>query len=512
MTHVVLNADCIEAMQKMEPDTIDAVVTDPPYDLTQNKKGGTGAASLNPNSPAGRSRIGTGNGGGFMGKDWDATGIAFKVETWSEVLRVAKPGAFLLAFGGSRTFHRMMIAIEDAGWELRDTIMYVYGTGFPKSLDVSKAFDKAGGVPPETQAFLLREKRENAGLTREQLAMHIGCTPSSIRDWEEGRARKSGLPVEYMVPTPEYRAKLAEVLGYTQDERKIVGLASTRVDDGSVIGLGHSGQLRDSGNTELSKQWEGWGTALKPAFEPIVVARKPLVGTVIQNVARYGTGAINIDACRVGVSSEDLSQMQGRSGASTPNQVWGEGCGRGPGGVLEGWEPKPTGRWPANLIHDDSEEVLAGFPDSKGQAGAITWQEPSNKTSTVYGDYASRMESTPRGDSGSAARFFYCAKASKSDRGVGNIHPTVKPLALMRYLVRLVTPPGGIVLDPFTGSGTTGVAAKAEGFNFLGMEREPEYHRIATARITGEVDEGVDPVVAKERDETDLLDLALSGE
>jgi DNA modification methylase len=411
-THVVLNADCIEAMQKMEPDSIDSVVTDPPYDLTQNKKGGTGAASLNPNSPAGRSRIGTGNGGGFMGKDWDATGIAFKIETWSAVLRVAKPGAFLLACGGSRTFHRMMIAIEDAGWELRDTIMWVYGSGFPKSLDVSKAFNKS-----------------------------------------------------------------EEAL--------------------------------------LSEQWEGWGTALKPAFEPIVVARKPLVGTVIQNVARYGTGAINIDGCRIASGGEHFrSTVKGRTGGMV---VGGDDRSPAAAGMFAPEkEFEPTnhegGRWPANLIHDGSEEVLAGFPDSKGQAGAITGQEPSNKTSTVYGDYTSRMESTPRGDSGSAARFFYCAKASKSDRGVGNTHPTVKPLALMRYLVRLVTPPGGIVLDPFTGSGTTGVAAKAEGVGFIGVEREPEYHRIATARITGEVDEGVEPVVTKEQDETDLLALALSGE
>lgn len=505
-THVVLNADCIEAMQKMEPDSIDAVVTDPPYDLTQNKKGGTGAASLNPNSPAGRSRIGTGNGGGgFMGKDWDATGIAFKVETWAEVLRVAKPGAFLLACGGSRTFHRMMIAIEDAGWELRDTIMWVYGSGFPKSLDVSKAFDKAGGVPPEEQARLLRTKREGLGMSREELAEKVGCTTSSIRDWEEGRSRESGKPLEFMVPSPEYRDKLTVILDYTQDERKAIGASTNRAGDGSVIGLGHSGQLREGGNTELSKRWEGWGTALKPAFEPIVVARKPLVGTVIQNVARYGTGAINIDGCRVQVNSDDPNHRPGETETTdATTSMFGISSQRR-GSLGEG-------RWPANLIHDGSEEVLAEFPASKGQAGSITGIEPSSKTSTVYGDYAERRESTPRGDSGSAARFFYCAKASKSDRGVGNIHPTVKPLALMRYLVRLVTPPGGIVLDPFTGSGTTGVAAKAEGVSFIGMEREPEYHRIATARITGEVDECVESVVTKERDETDLLALALSGD
>lgn len=507
MTYQVLNADCIEAMQKMEPDSIDAIVTDPPYDLTQNKKGGTGPASLNPNSPGGRSRIGTGNGG-FMGKDWDATGIAFRVETWAEVLRVAKPGAFLLAFGGTRTFHRMMIAIEDAGWELRDTIMYIYGSGFPKSLDVGKVFDKAGGVPPEIQASLLREKRERAELTRDQLADLVGCTPASIRDWEEGRARVAGTPVEYMIPSSEYRARLAEVLGYTQDERKVVGLVTARVEDGSVIGLGHSGQLRDGGNTELSRQWEGWGTALKPSFEPIVVARKPLVGTVAQNVARYGTGAINIDGCRIPVRGDDPNHRPGETETvAETRSMFGVGGQRR--GALA------SGRWPANIIHDGSEEVLEAFPEAPGRLGPPDGTEPSNKTSTVFGVCAYHAPSPRRGDSGSAARFFYCAKASKSDRGEGNIHPTVKPLTLMRYLVRLVTPPGGTVLDPFTGSGTTGVAAKAEGFNFLGMEREPEYHQIAVDRINGPTPvEYVweEPDTNQELTEKDLLALALMGD
>ena len=413
-TQVVLNADCIEAMREMEPDSIDAVVTDPPYDLTQNKKGGTGPASLNPNSPGGRSRIGTGNGG-FMGKDWDATGIAFKVETWAEVLRVAKPGAFLLAFGGTRTFHRMMIAIEDAGWELRDTIMYIYGSGFPKSLDVGKALEAhALTGKSDSKATATGEARDREGL-------HWSAFP------------KSQKAQEAFAPT-----------------------------------------------TELAKQWKGWGTALKPSFEPIVVARKPLVGTVAQNVARYGTGAINIDGCRIG----DGAGGQPREGEESQDKRYTDQGSTNFAALPGPRGGSPSGRWPANIIHDGSEEVLAGFPvtSSGAMRRTVDAYDGSSNTGFLRGMSGPQNQ---HGDSGSAARFFYCAKASKSDRGDGNIHPTVKPLALMRYLVRLVTPPGGTVLDPFTGSGTTGVAAKAEGVGFIGMEREPEYHQIATDRING---------------------------
>jgi len=330
----VLNGDCIELMRSMPAASLDSCVTDPPYHLTSIVKrfGKPGAA------PA-RSQGATGVYGrasaGFMGQTWDGGEIAYRPETWAEVLRVLKPGAYLLAFGGTRTFHRVAVAIEDAGFEIRDCIMWVYGSGFPKSHDVGKK-------------------------------------------------------------VPEY---------------------------------------------------EGWGTALKPAWEPIIVARAPLVGTVAANVTAHGTGALNIDACRVG--------NEVRTAAFTSLAPCG-GNALGAAGTQEarrGTQGAPktyVGRWPANVMHDGSDEVLAAFPDAKGQQGA--------------------------------ARFFYCAKASKADRGAGNTHPTVKPQALMRYLCRLVTPPGGTVLDPFAGSGSTGVAALHEGFRAVLCEQSDDYVRIIRSR------------------------------
>jgi site-specific DNA-methyltransferase (adenine-specific) len=333
-----------------------------------------------------------------MGKSWDATGVAYKVEVWKECLRVLKPGGHLLAFGGSRTYHRLACAVEDAGFEIRDQIMWVYGSGFPKSLNVGKATDSA-------------------------------------------------------------------------------------------------------------HKWIGWGTALKPAHEPIVVARKPLEGTVAENVLKHGTGAINVDGCRV----------EGLAGSG----VWGSSnafCQEGrvfnasPDGTEYRSAQHPAGRWPANFIHDGSGEVLAGFPQTK--SGALT--EGHKQGAGCYGRVGGeKITGNYGGDSGSAARFFYCAKASRGERDAGcegldektsprlcdtgyesemrmdgkpcsklrNHHPTVKPIALMRYLVRLVTPPGGLVLDPFTGSGTTGVAALREGMAFVGCEQSEDYIKIATARL-----------------------------
>lgn len=437
---MIYHGDCLAVLKTLPDNSVDSIVTDPPYGLS------------------------------FMGKKWDYD--VPSVEVWAECLRVLKPGGYLLAFAGTRTQHRMAVRIEDAGFEIRDMIAWVYGSGFPKSLDVSKAIDKAGGASPREQSELLRAKRERAGFTREQVAEHVGCTSSSVRDWEEGRARAVGAPVEFIVPSVEYRAKLAGLLGYSADERRLIGAAPDRRGDGTVYGVGHSGELRAGGNTEAARQWQGWGTALKPALEPITVARKPLIGTVSENVLAHGTGALNIEGCRVG--DEVLPAMTaGQAKIGTFER-----------GVMV--TPERTGRWPANLIHDGSEEVLAGFP----------------------GDAES-----------SAARYFYCAKASKADRDAGlshlptvtadpygqhrgrrmdgndtridgkppavgkNHHPTVKPTDLMRYLCRLVTPPGGTVLDPYTGSGSTGKAAVLEGFRFLGIEREAEYVAVARARI-----------------------------
>ncbi|TQE92701.1 MAG: site-specific DNA-methyltransferase, partial [Spiribacter salinus] len=365
--------DCIDELKKLDDDSIDAIVTDPPYGLT------------------------------FMGKAWDKS--VPSVEVWSECLRVLKPGGHLLSFAGTRTQHRMAVNIEDAGFEIRDMIAWVYGSGFPKSLDVSKAIDKAAGAEREVV-----------------------------------------------------------------QERK----AKDRRDDGTVVGLGHSGNADITAPaTEAAQQWHGWGTALKPALEPITLARKPFKSTVAANVLAHGTGALNVDGCRVGSTAETWPASR----SYAPGQIQPGGKGQ-----TQSTGDAPAGRWPANLIHDGSDEVVGLFPVTKSGGGDKRQKKPSSFNACVSG----RDIDLPNGiggDAGSAARFFYCAKASKKDRGVDNKHPTVKPTDLMRYLCRLVTPPGGTVLDPFMGSGSTGKAAMLEGFDFIGVELDPEYIEIARARI-----------------------------
>lgn len=395
--------DCLEVMRGMADDSVDAVVTDPPYGLR------------------------------FMGKKWDYD--VPSVDVWREALRVLKPGGHLLSFGGSRTYHRMVVAIEDAGFEVRDTVMWVYGSGFPKSLDVSKAIDKAAG----------KLQTQSSGFS------YAG---------DDGRD-----------------AELKQTLSFRSD-------------------YGYS----YSPATPAALQWDGWGTALKPAVEPICLARKPLAEpTVAKNVLRWGTGALNIDGCRVG--TESTLRTNGHTA------IWANN-----GGMNDEQGGSPAGRFPANLIHDGSAEVLAGFPMTTSNDPGTTHV----RSGEGWGFSAERRNTGYAGDSGSAARFFYCAKASRADRDEGcegleertaiarhvmsglpdlrmsheqarnsshNHHPTVKPTALMRYLVRLVTPPGGVVLDPFMGSGSTGKACALEGFGFVGIEIDAEYLAIARARI-----------------------------
>ena len=431
---VILNADCLEAMKEMETNSVDSIVTDPPYGLS------------------------------FMGKKWDYE-VPSK-EIWREALRVLKPGGHLLAFAGSRTYHRMAVNIEDAGFEIRDQIMWLYGSGFPKSLNISKSIDKKLGA---------KRKKVRKPYSPQQLMMKDG---QNERPWQN-KARE---------------------LGY------------------------HEADSDEPASPE-AQQWDGWGTQLKPAHEPIVLARKPIEGTITENVLAHGTGGLNIDETRIEHNDPDIERKKLDS-PTTELHFSGERVNeRGAG-------PAPQGRFPANVIHDGSEEVLEGFPETKsGEPGV----KNKGNDGAAYGK-ESRPPGTPMGgfgDSGSAARFFYCAKASTAERNAGiveakgstgakggglrrvcefcgaqqmkpedcscevkswinplkkNFHPTVKPIALMEYLCRLITPPGGTILDPFMGSGTTGIAALRLGFEFIGVELSEEYVEIASARIAHWVD------------------------
>jgi DNA modification methylase len=384
----LLHGDCLDILKTMPDESVDAIVTDPPYGLS------------------------------FMGKKWDYD--VPSEDIWRECLRVLKPGGHLLAFAGTRTQHRMAVRIEDAGFEIRDMIAWLYGSGFPKSLDVSKAIDKAAGA-------------ERTEVVRS--GVKSGVAP-------DGGVYAKGLNAGFQ-------------------QRELLAPA-----------------------TDAARQWQGWGTALKPAMEPITVARKPLIGTVAENVQALGTGAINVDGGRISTNGEKIAP-RGSMDAKTDihegwSRPWMASTQKSEDRLQRAIEKAETlGRWPANVIHDGSEEPVA-----------------------LLGD---------------AARFYYCAKASKKDRDEGlsafaeqpwvqwqtgngasgkpssmsegrstayrNTHPTVKPTDLMRYLVRLVTPPGGVVLDPFMGSGSTGKAARLEGFSFIGIEREAQYVEIARARI-----------------------------
>jgi len=438
--------NCLDVLAEIEPNSIDAVVTDPPYELTQAKRTKPPPVGV---GPYGRTRMGV-NGdnkpiGGFMGKEWDGTGVARNVDLWREIFRVLKPGAHLLAFGGTRTYHRMACAIEDAGFEIRDCIQWLYGSGFPKSHDMSKAIDRAAGA-----------ERKAVGVARGGVKPNGGYGP----DGTEGLAEAD-----------KWRPVTAPA-------------------------------------TAAARQWEGWGTALKPACEPIVLARKPLEGTIAQNVLKWGTGALNIDGCRVETNGENMGDPQRFVGLGN-HEGWDRPHKRKDGLMSERSDErfdrlKSLGRWPAHAIHDSSEEVVAAFPDAPGQQYYVEPEHGERPSRGIYGDFGARPPNEPRGDSGSAARFFYTAKADADDR-LGSKHPTVKPLDLMQYLVRLVTPPRGLVLDPFAGTGTTGEACIREGFRAVLIEREPEYQadirrRIRLATTAGPDERAREAIKAKLKD------------
>jgi site-specific DNA-methyltransferase (adenine-specific) len=418
-------------MATLDDNSIDAIVCDPPYEL------------------------------GFMGKAWDNSGIAYDVTVWQQCLRVLKPGGHLVAFGGSRTYHRLAVAIEDAGFEIRDQIQWIYGSGFPKSLDVSKAMDKQAGATRE----VVTEVREDM--------------------FGEYEAINS-----YKVPD----AKKVNPHFISSDENR------------KPHGDYNKSYYPTAPSTDLAKQWQGWGTALKPAHEPAVLARKPLCGTVADNVMTWGVGALNIDGTRVNKENDrPLIISTGRK--EVVNTYGGTLNGSISSGITN------LGRWPANVILD--EDAAKALDEQGGERKSGGGNKGGRNDTAFFGsgsDYNANYEAS----TGGASRFFYTAKASKAEREAGlyyeewvkgggmkgtedgtlltgsgnernalraNHHPTVKPLSLMRYLVRLVTPPGGTVLDPFMGSGSTGCAAVLEGFDFVGIDITPEYVAIAEKRI-----------------------------
>ena len=363
--------------------------------------------------------------GGFMGRKWDCD--VPPIEIWEECLRVLKPGGHMLCFAGTRTQHRMAVNIEDAGFEIKDMIMWCFGSGFPKSMNIAKSIDKAkkghpqGGPDPTSP---------NAGKFK------TGCSENS----PFGRHHGAG-PGQFM---KEQGVK---------DDRELC---------------------------EEAQKWDGWGTGLKPAMEPITICRKPLEEkTIAANVLKHGTGGLNIDDCRIGTSKDIPASPSRTKGRSLSGSV--DGNLRKETGEEGGHNPN-VGRWPANIIHDHSEEVMKQFPVTK--SGKDNKRKKPHQTGSMSGTLGmTGKEEISYGDEGSAARFFYCAKASRREREQDNKHPAVKPLALMEYLVKLVTPPNGIVLDPFMGSGTTGMVCKKLGFRFVGIEREPEYFELAEKRI-----------------------------
>lgn len=424
------NGNMLNMMEIIEPNSIDAIVTDPPYELN------------------------------FMNKSWDNSGIAFQKETWRKCHDALKSGGYMLVFGGSRTFHRIACAIEDAGFEIRDTIMWLYGSGFPKSMDISKQIDKRGGKSTSWFGEYLKNVLKERNMTQSDLSKHFlsknGGITCCVHNWVEGKN----------MPTVKQFNKICEILDLPfekmkEAEREVIG-KKEYTDNKNIMSVSNYNGERihldiTIPSTDLAKQWDGWGTNLKPSFEPIIVARKPLNDSLVNNIIENGVGGINIDECRVELNGDKKT----RGGCKTrednishlkfrANQV--------------NKEDNSKGRFPSNTIltYDDSDfdEVCGGL-----------------------------------GDEGSASRYFYCAKTSKRDRNEGlssnnkNIHPTVKPTSLMQYLIRLVTPKGGTVLDPFNGSGSTGKACMYENadrnanYKYIGVELTEEYLPISKARI-----------------------------
>lgn len=438
---VVLHCgDSRDVMKTLADNSIDSFVTDPPYALVSIVKRFANSprseATENVENPYGRT------GRGFMGQKWDTGETAFAVDFWAECFRVLKPGGHVVAFSGTRTVHRMTCAIEDSGFEIRDNILEMFDSAKPGAAFLDSLNDE------QRSAFIrLMDDTTFTGL----LGWAYGSGFPKSHDVSKGIDRTLGGEREMVTPR--------SVINHQRD------IGNMRP---WMLAADHK-TVSDEPATAEAAEWQGWGTALKPAWEPIVLARKPLVSTVAKNVLQFRTGAINVDACRIGSEG-------GCAGAGAV--VFGDGLNGTFGQPVPG-----LGRWPANIIHDGSAEVIAAFPDSDGQQGDVSGNEPSSLTNNCYGKFNGRPATVARNDDGSAARFFYGSKADSDDR-LGSKHPTVKNVDQIQWLCRLVTPKGGTICDPFAGTGTCGEAAFREGFNAVLIEREPEYQSDIRRRMS----------------------------
>ena len=480
---LLLRGDCMAELARIPDESVDAVVTDPPYGLANTDPAHV-VEALTRWAQGDRDFIPSGRG--FMGKEWDA--FVPPPAVWDECARILKPGGHLLAFAGSRTFDLMTLSIRFAGFEIRDSIAWLYGSGFPKSLDVSKAIDKLDAAAVrlerarEFQTWLRRyltPKQINEA-TGTDMGHHLTTHPTqpavataAIFDMLRPLLPEVPEAIEALVAERTVESENYARRGSTGVHEKVAGVSEWRAkyEGGKVAPVA---EKKDVAHTPEAEAWQGWGTALKPAFEPVVVARKPLIGTVAANVIEHGTGALNIDATRI-------------AGESTMRSNRAEMGYHGGNLAAEYTTGSDAGRWPANVALDESQAAALDEQSgtTKGKR-AKTKRSPDTGSRQAFGAFAGQAEvEIGYDDEGGASRFFYVAKAPKSERPVvdGTAHPTVKPLAIMRWLIRLVTPPGGVVVDPFAGSGTTLEAAYLEGFEAIGVEMTPEYWPLVAARI-----------------------------
>lgn len=472
---MIIEGDCLEVMREMPSNSVSAIVTDPPYGLS------------------------------FLNKSWDK--VLPPVEIWEEALRVLKPGGIARVFGGTRTFHRLACSLEDAGFQMRDCINWMYGSGFPKSHDIGKGIDRKRYDRAQILEVTrwIKSSRDASGASNRDIDEAFG-THGMAGHWTSSKSQPA-------VPNIDQIPKLLAVFSMTLDDvpediRHLLWTLNGRkgqpgenwakrekvgeivMTDSSARRIAVSTSAHDcivrnravditAPATDAAKQWDGWGTALKPAWEPILVCMKPLDGTFANNAQTHGVAGINVEGCRIQVSSGDPNQRKPSAGNRGANSVFGVG---GHSGNL-----KSQGRWPSNVILDEESGAMLDKQTGTLKSGKLTAENQVNGgfsgTKNAYGTASTGGTLNFESNSGGASRFFYCAKANKKDRGEDNNHPTVKPRELMRHLVRLVTMPEGTkILDPFAGSGSTGVACNLEGVEFIGIEMDPDFAQIARER------------------------------